>query len=159
MPLDFKLRTLGDHSFEFSLRRMGDRASVKPGLRPALEVIGDEMLDAERRLFESGGATGGQPWRPLKKSTRKAKLRKGQTKILVATGRLMESFTSKSSPDNYFRVTDIYVSISSAVPYAGFHQTGTVEMPARPPMMFTRLQEDHLYKILADFVFDGSLPK
>jgi hypothetical protein len=159
--LDFKLRTFGDHAMEFSLRRMGDRAGTPPGLRPILEKIGDRMLDDEQRLFDSSGRTAGRPWRPLEKSTRLRKERARYpfpSKPNIATTHEMISLTRKNSPDNIFRVTDIYVIIGSSAPAVGFQQTGTISMPARPPLMFSRLQQDYYYKLMTDFVFEGRLP-
>src|SRR6266487_5727731 len=97
--MDFSLRTFGDHNFEFSLKRMADRAAVPgPGLRPALDIIGKRMLRDERRLFESGGRTGGRPWRPLDKSTRLNKARAGYARPsapLIATGEEMRSLSQR----------------------------------------------------------------
>jgi hypothetical protein len=160
--LDFKLRTFGDHAFEFSLTRMTDRVDGFPGLRPILEKIGERMLDDERRLFESSGRTAGRPWRPLAKSTRIKKERAGYpfpSKPNIATGHEMDSFSVRGAPDNLFRVTDIYVIIGSTAEAVGWQQTGTVSMPARPPMMFSPLQQDYYYKLLSEYVFDGSLPE
>lgn len=161
MALDFSLRTFGDHALEFSLRSMRDRASVDGhGLRPALEKIGYRMLDDEERLFQSSGRTGGHPWKPLARSTRVQKAKKGQPlKPLIATGHLMRSFSDRREPDNIFRLTDIYVIIGSSAPQADLMAEGTEHMPARPPLMFTRLQQDYYYKILSDWVFEGRLPR
>lgn len=162
MALDFTLRTYGDHAMEFSLKRMGDRAGSPPGLRPILEKIGDRMHDDERRLFMSQGRTGGRPWRPLEASTRARKKRAHYAfpnHPNIATQHEMRSLTERNAPDSIFRVTDIYVIIGSSAPAVGFQQTGTISMPERPPLMFSRLQQDYYYKLLTDFVMDGRMPE
>lgn len=158
MP-DYELQLYGQHTFEFKLRRLGERAAKS---RPALEKIGLRMLSDERRLFETGGRSGHTPWRPLAKDTRIAKAAAGYRQPsapLIGTGDEMRSLSERGAPGNIFRVTDTYVIIGSSKPQVDLQMTGTRDMPARPPIQFTRLQQDSYLNILERFIFDGSLPR
>lgn len=105
---------------------------VFPLLVPVLEA-------AERQQFDSegGGQTGS--WAPLSEqyAAWKEKNFPGR-KILDRTGTLREALTNGTSVFARREMSaDNFVFGTSGVPYATFHQLGTVRMPARPEVDFS----------------------
>lgn len=90
--------------------------------RPALRVIGDDLVERERERFATGGR-----WRKLSAATIRAK---GHGRRLVDSGNLMRSLTTSSA----ITVTDDYVEISTDVWPAKLLRSGTKHMPARNPV-------------------------
>lgn len=118
----------GDQKVERDLLRLSDRA-VAP--TPALEAIIKDFGDIADQEFESeGGRAGG--WAPLKEETLAAKARKGMEEgILRETNRLYNSLVGVTE-DTIWETGANTLRWGSRVPYGGFHQTGTRNMPARP---------------------------
>lgn len=73
-------------------------------------------------------SSGGGDWAKLKPATVKAK--NGDTRILWRTGALFASLTPGNS-SNVIRVDRTGVSTAITVPYAKFHQRGTVRLTIR----------------------------
>src|ERR1051326_1037463 len=99
-------------------------------LRPLMELFGKEFYSEEVSLFDTA------PWTPLKPETeaRKAKLYGGPSRILVATGTLLDSLTRQGATGNIHRVEDDGAEFGSAIPYGVFHATGTKNLPVRNPL-------------------------
>ena len=93
---------------------------------PATRVMKRTFTD----IFRGEGQTKQTPrWRELSAGSRKAREgRWGNSKILRRTGRLRRSYTQTP----VVHVEAKQMRISSNVPYAGYHETGTRRMPARP---------------------------
>lgn len=95
-------------------------------VRQALE----NLREAVSLQFLTEGAAYGQAW-PDRKDHRDP----GRP-LLVASGRLLESYTDENSPEHLEEVTFPSGSpvgiFGSAVPYARFHEFGTRFLPARP---------------------------
>ncbi len=100
----------------------------------ALKTIADDLREMFARQFASEGAAGGTPWAPLATSTLGKRRRGG---ILVATGALRGSLVEEGAPDHVEKSDGLQLLFGTDLPYAGFHQTGTRRMPARPILAIT----------------------
>ena len=129
----------GDEQVEHRLLGMGTRAIEG---RPVLELIAEQMREAERDLFLTSGASAGEPWEPLKESTLRKKAAAGYptapNSVLIATSDLERSLT-ESGGDNIEWISDDELIFGTSDPKAGFHADGTENMPARPPLAFSEL--------------------
>jgi phage gpG-like protein len=106
-------------------------------MKPALELVADEMMYALGKNWSSQGRRGGGSWAQLSESWALFKANAGLSPdILVATGALHDSMTQRDDPDQYLRITSRSVELSTYLPYGVFHTTGTRNMPQRD---FTRL--------------------
>ena len=108
------------------------------GATPMRELMEGEVAEVDeetRERFANQVASNGEAWAPLAPSTVK---RKGHARILMETGRLGVSLSEATHPDAVVEIVDEPgqggFSRGTAVEYAGFHQTGTARMPARPPV-------------------------
>lgn len=94
----------------------------------AKAAIGQFLINQVGLEFKLGIDPFGRPWAPNAPSTLKRKERKGKTgaggpKVLIDTGNLRNSFTTKVNASS--------VEIGTPVPYAKYHQAGTNRMPRR----------------------------
>lgn len=100
--------------------------------------------------FEEEVAYTGVPWAELSPITIEAK---GHDTILFDTGRLRDSLT-KNTPDAIREIAgDVYspsFSFGTYVEYAAYHQAGTNNLPARPPVGIT----EQGLELLGEDVFD-----
>jgi hypothetical protein len=153
--MEWILRSYGTNAAEMALRNPADRSDE---LVPILDVVGRRMLKSEKRLFETSGRSGGQPWAALKPITVKRKKGKGGKKPLIRTGHEMKSLSVRDALDNLYRVTRLYVLIGSTAPGVEYQKTGTRRMKARPPIIFTVKQKDEWVGLVNDFIFSGNVP-
>jgi hypothetical protein len=87
-----------------------------------------------REQFETEGAFGGEPWKPLAFSTVARKQRLGlRPQTLQATGKLKQA---ASRPSRHATPRSLTLTVDSE--YLPFLQEGTSRMPARP-LIFERL--------------------
>lgn len=140
---DIEVRTNADDAARF-FDQMRERVA-RPG--QMLDMLADDLVEFERQAFATRGFGS---WSPLDAATIRAK---GSSRVLVDTGTLMRDLTSTSA----VRVTDDEVTLDTDVAYAGFLQTGTSRMPARPPLPElddSRASElaDHVGRFLVDGV-------
>lgn len=97
-------------------------------MRPFAPAFKDAFVKGEALQFATSGSFGGHSWAGLAPATI---ARKGHSRILVDTGAMLKAFTT---PEVY-RVGSGTVQLGvSSIPYAVYHQTGTANMPARPPL-------------------------
>lgn len=82
----------------------------------AAGAIRDELEQLIDERFEARAAPNGAPWEPRKPPT-------GTWPLLERTGRMRR--------DYHITPTTAGVTVTNNRPYAGYHQTGTVYMPAR----------------------------
>lgn len=109
-------------------------------LEPALHLVLADMREAERELFETAGASSGEPWAELKESTLQRKAALGYPpNILIATSDLEASLTEEGG-DNIGMVSESEVLFGTFDPKAHFHQSGTVKMPQRKVLDFSELR-------------------
>jgi phage gpG-like protein len=136
----------GDIQIERDLMRLGDNLkNAKAGFR----LLVDDLLEIERKQFESEGRRSSGGWAPLAESTLQQKMASGEeNKILVDTGALRDSLTKRGNPGQLLKITNLEFRFGSKVPYMVFHQLGTVNMPQRRPLELTREDRRHLVKVL-----------
>src|SRR5437763_185235 len=115
-----------------NLQAHGERADNMFGV---LTKIALDMLESERKLFESGGRRGGGSWKKLKPDTIK---RKGHDKILVDTGMLKSSLTELGAPFQVMDITKTTIRFGTDDPIAIVHDLGLGTVPKRPIIKFTR---------------------
>lgn len=134
---------------------MGSRAI---SAKPAFESIG-ELLIAETKLqFATQGQHASGGWKPLKQATLDRKRRKGlRLQILQETGALMDSMTERGDANMVFAPTQTSLVFGSKLPYAKYHQTGTRNMPRRPPLEFTEPTKRAVVKILQRYIVEGAV--
>jgi len=132
----------GDTALIRAFSRFGE--GVKD-IRPALELIADDMRLMGKDLFNSQGGSGGSKWHPLAPSTLRRK--PPGLPILVRSGALRESLTSTGG-DNITKISRNKLTFGTRDPKAGFHQHGTSRMPARPVLMITERDKKRWVKIM-----------
>lgn len=92
------------------------QATRLDNLGPVLEVIKNDILSFVDSRFAQSKSPSGVPWAPLK-------YRQGNP--LIDTGNLRNSISAQIAAGTLIQVT-------TNVPYAGFHQSGTDTIPRRP---------------------------
>ena len=99
---------------------------------PAITALYRQMMSEQ---FESQGARGGRRWVPLSPGYKRWKdiVAPGMP-ILVLTGKMKASLIGKTS-DTIEQFRPASVTLGTRIRYAGYHQTGTRRMPARPPIV------------------------
>lgn len=156
MGIEFNHEPLRIEDFQYELLATGSRAKH---LHPIMEEIVDKVLDRERRLFETRGASSGVYWSPLRASTIKRKQRLPYVEDPFAPLRrkdeLSESLSERGAEFQELEVTDEGFSLSTSHPSAGYHATGTSNMPARPPLIIPKKHAQEYMKMIKDFVFGG----
>jgi hypothetical protein len=148
--LEPTLKIYGLRAMEFRLKQPAKRAV---NLKPIMEVIGYEMLESERELFRTSGASGGHPWSPLKRSTVRRK--GGRMRPLIRSGDEEESLSVRGSRYNLFNATRSFILVGSNAPGVPFQINGTSEMVARNPIQFRPDQSESWTQDVADFIFMG----
>ncbi len=102
----------------------------------SLAAVADDLRQMMAEQFATEGAAGGTPWAPLATSTLR-KSRRTRSGILNLTGALLGSLTDPGAPGHVEQIDSAQLLFGSGLPYAGFHQTGTRRMPARPIVVLT----------------------
>ena len=87
-----------------------------------------ELIDDEESIFASSG---GGRWPPRKDNL--------PHPLLIKTGRLMDSLTNISDPDNILEVSDERIRFGTYVEYGIYHEEGTDRIPQRS---FLEILED-----------------
>lgn len=102
-------------------------------LRPANHAIHDLLLEEFRRNFDSEGQYASGGWAALAPSTVEQKQRLGlDNGILKRSEAFYRSMTEKGDPNQRVVIGRRKFEMDTKLDYAGFHQTGTSRMPARP---------------------------
>lgn len=116
-----------------AVRRQLFRGQMAAGnMRPVLEDVADDMMSVVGLNFSSEGRRGGGRWSALSPQRMKQKLKAGYPpEILIATGALHDSMTQRGDPDQYLKVTNNSINLSSYLPYAVVHTTGSGRLPKR----------------------------
>ena len=114
-------------------------------LAPALNEIGEVLLNSTRERFRSRKAPDGTPWAPLSEAYA-ARKPKNRGMILVLEGQLMKTLNYEADRDGLL--------FGSPEVYAGTHQFGRAEsnIPARPFLGLTAEDEAAIADILADYL-------
>jgi phage gpG-like protein len=143
----------GDRAVLRTFRELRDRAAH---VAPIWRKVGDYFATVARRQFSSSGAYLGRPWAPLNPEYHAWKIAHGfDRRTLRRTGALYRSWTSR--PMGTERYGAQTARFGSNVSYAGFHQTGTRFMPARPVLFSNPKMERDVTEILAAYIVDGKV--
>lgn len=112
-------------------------------LTPAMKKAQTVMLSSVNQNFQRSGRP--RPWRPLKDTTLRQKLRAGYTYMpLIRTGQLKRSIAGT--------VRGSRLVVGTAVKYGRWLQEGTSKMVARPYLLFQRQDLQDIQKILVRHV-------
>ncbi len=120
--------------------------------RPAFARIGEQMLLAERHLFDSQGSFAGKHWPDIEPETRERKAEEGlDQRVLHATRRLRRSLTQRGNAEQIRHSTDRGIEFGTRVPYAKYHARD------RPPVAFGQLQRRQFERTLTRWIMNGTL--
>jgi len=148
-------------------RALAVSAAAIKDLRPVWEDLYDDFLKRERVLFVRQGNSGSPTremetagpwgaWAPLNPAYAARKRAQGfGSKILVRTGRLMDSLTQRNHPDAVFMPMPTSMSFGTRVPYSGRHQTGTTSMKRREPIRITEAQARFWVRLVHKFLIES----
>jgi phage gpG-like protein len=143
--MELQFAVLGDQQLKRTIIRFAEE--VSDCTEPLKEVTQD-FWQMEQRQFDSGGnASGG--WASLKPNYAKWKARHfPNAKILELTGLLKGSLTNQN-PWTVNELEKLKVTLGTKINYAGYHQTGTRNMPQRRPIDFTEQDKKRWNHIFA----------
>lgn len=169
MALSYSLDIEGDRLVARHLLAVEQR-TLHP--RPAFARIGEQMLLAEKHLFDSEGAYAGRHWRPDLPTTLAEKARLGlDPRVLHATRRLRRSLTQRGNPDQIRKSTDHGVEFGTRVRYAKYQTSGHYQktgrkeapitvhrrVPPRPPVQFGHAQHRQFERTISRWILNGTL--
>ncbi len=117
-------------------RALNDFQASLGGNSPALAAVADDLRGMIAEQFATEGAAGGTPWTPLAASTLR-KSRHVRSGILNLTGALRRSLTDPAAPGHVEEIGGGQLLFGTDLAFAGFHQTGTRRMPARPILVLS----------------------
>jgi phage gpG-like protein len=144
----YSVSVLGDELVSRNLMRMGASAeNMQIPLTEVAAIVRDKLTDN----FDDEGPG----WAPLAPSTVASRLALGYPAgpILHRSGRMRRSLTGQGG-DAITQIDGDSLALGSSVPYAGFHQTGTGTMPARPQRLPERTKRDAV-KVLQRFLVEA----
>jgi len=128
-------------------------------MRPVWGEIHSIFIAFMRQQFKSEGTYAGDRWRPLNPQYAAYKMRRyGRQRILHASGRLEESFTSANARDHVYRNGPSFMEAGSRVEYAKAHQYGypARNLPARPMIAkFTRAEGERVADVVLAYILRG----
>lgn len=134
----FTLTVQGVKQLDLALGLMGK--AVKD-LSPVWAEVDTYLRGAVGEQFSTVGRRGGTEWAKL---SPKYKIWKDYfypgRPILVRTGDLKASLTEFGG-NHIFRAERAGMGFGSRIPYAGYHQSGTRTMPARPPIQMIQKKD------------------
>ncbi|MHB0874567.1 MAG: phage virion morphogenesis protein [Anaerolineae bacterium] len=120
----------------------------------AFEDIADDFLQLEDRQFSSQGAEGSGGWKVLSTAYAAWKERYYPgARILERDGWLRASLTQKNAPYGIREISATKLELGTTVPYGMWHQTGTDEMPARPPIQLNDDDKRHWGKLVHEYLY------
>jgi phage gpG-like protein len=129
-------------------------------LRPALELIAEDMMRRVNTVFQSEGRQSGTGqfrgrWAPLSPITIRKKAKAGHDlRILHERLPLRTSLTQKGAPNQVLRFSRNALEFGSAEKYADTHQHGRGYIPARPFITFGPVDEERWGGIIAMYIVD-----
>jgi phage virion morphogenesis protein len=139
-PIEIEVR---DGLLLSSLRRLAVEMS-NPA--PAMKLVGQLAQREVVRQYRLEKDPQDRPWKPLSAATLKSRRNRNKSsiKILIDTGRLVNSINSQASGNE--------ARVGTNVGYAPFHNFGTRKMPQREFMGLTPRALDMIVQRLSDFV-------
>ncbi len=117
------------------------------------------FVRTEKRLFATEGASGGRPWKKLKKATRDAKRRAGLSKkIMQRTGELRRGLTVKGHPDHVAKWANlgsdarIEMGVQSILPvyHGAVRGQRNPRLPRRSVFQITAPQRRAYFQVVTD---------
>ena len=126
-------------------RRFTRFVSDLTDLSPAFEEMADAFGEWEQQVFATRGGSAGAPWKPRKAPT-------GGWPLLVRTGALRASLTGPSVR----QITPRRMVLGTNDPKAGFHQTGTRKMVARPLVRLTAANKAQWTRIIHAYLLKSA---
>jgi hypothetical protein len=141
--------------FIFEIEVIAERAD---DLSPAFEEIAGKLLNRERRMFETHGASSGRYWAPLKPTTIKSKRAEGRpypARPLWASGELMRSLSERGARYQILDISEDSFVFGTTHPSAEFHESGTRHMPRRPPVVIPAKHAKEYINDIKDWIFHG----
>ena len=140
-------------------------------LQPVWEDIADRFVEYQKEVFGNQGAVGAKanrgswgPWASLNPDYLEWKVTHGfSPMILIRTGDLLKSLTSRSDSNFLFHPRDLSMTIGTRVPYAKYHQTGatwtrggrTIRLPKREPIRVNKTQSREWVKLIQLFLVES----
>jgi len=124
-------------------------------MKPALELVAEDMMEIVDVNFGSQGRRGGGSWKQLDDYTVERKLHDGELPlILIATSALRDSMTLRGDPNMDLKITRREVRLSSKLPYANVQNVGggPSHLPARPFATFVKGDVRHWVKICENYI-------
>jgi phage gpG-like protein len=115
--------------------------------RDELDEFNDILYETHADSFALASDSDNSAWPPLAAAT---VARKRSAEILVETGRLRTSLTTKGGQDHVGEITDRGLTFGTEVPYSVFHQLGTRNMPQRAPVGVPQKRVDELTETITD---------
>jgi phage gpG-like protein len=114
--MDLFITINGDRAVQEKFLSMGSRAA---NARPAMQQVALFILETMDRIFASQGAHAGEAWEPISAEWADRKARLGlDPRILHATLALRDSMSNIEDPNQFLRVTNRSVTLTSLLPYA-----------------------------------------
>lgn len=92
-------------------------------LTPALEDIGEHLMNSHQQRFKDQVAPDGTPWAPLSPSYQRTKAR-NKNRILFLDGKLAQNFR--------YQISNNELNFGTNVPYAAHHHFGTKPYTIKP---------------------------
>ena len=130
--------------FEEIKAYFGSTVSNMRDLNPPLKKSGNLMLRSVDQNFKWSGRP--TRWRPLKRSTILRKLKDGYGVFpLIRTGKLRRSIVF-----NIKRPAKL--AIGTSIPYSPYHQFGTRKIPARPYLIFQKLDLERIENLIINHI-------
>lgn len=112
------------------------------------ERVAETVSRGSQEQIASEGVRGGGKYDPLKESTVR---RKGSSVLLIDTSQLLTDITSAQF---FVEVKAQTLEVTLDNPYAGFLQTGTRNMVARPPVQLTEKDMEDIELDVLHAIFD-----
>lgn len=124
-------------------------------MKPAMELVADDLLLAIEQNFESQGRRGGGSWKPDSTEWANRKAAAGlDPRILHATEALRDSMTVRGDPAMDLHITNKQIRLDSFLEYAAVQQYGggRSKLPARPYARFTQHDVDDWAHIVEEYL-------
>ena len=155
--MKFEVLVFGDRAVAAKFERMGADAV---NARPAFKQISRYLMEVTDIQFESQGRRGGGRWKKLTEHWLHQKERKGwDTRILhkryPRSNTLRKSVTRPRAGGQILEITDNSINFGSSLPYAGRHQYGHGNTPARPFLKVTKGDSEKIRNMLRDHMMQA----
>jgi phage gpG-like protein len=156
MPVNISFELSGGRQVETELNITIEKLR---SFKPLFKKIGSDFRKTQNSLFAAEGAFEGNPvWAALSPQYAEQKEKKFPgRKILQATGKLRKSLTTLVGEGAINIITDDSIDIGTSIEYAGYHQSGTGKMPARPMFNITKLQEDRWINLIVQHIMKSGV--